>query len=86
MEGAGYYGKLSPSDCCDYGFYFLFGVDQRIGRPQLPQQMGIRGSHQGKAVFFCLLDGWGIEIDFAVVEMGKLDGIEELDIAIEIRL
>jgi len=71
-------------DSGDDRLWVLFRLDERVSSSQLPEEMGIGGAHQGKAILFCLLHGPGIEIDPVVVEMGELNGIKDFDVLIQV--
>ena len=60
------------------GWDVLVRLDKRVCSPELPEKMAVRCPNQRFVKFFCNLYGWLIEIDEAVVILGKFDCIEEV--------
>ena len=46
--------------------------------------MAIGGAYEGQIVALCDADGFAIEIDAGQIEAGVFDGVEEVDISIEL--
>src|SRR5206468_11551393 len=71
---------LALSDGTQHRFDRRRSLDQRIGRPELPDDVAVRRPEERQAGFLGQTDRWAVEVDPPRIEMAEFDRVEEVDL------
>src|SRR2546426_129067 len=71
--------NLALADGAEHRWERRGSLDQRVGRPELPDEMAVRGPEERQADLLGQPDRGAVEVDPCRVEVAEFDRIEEVD-------